>query len=66
VIALCVEPLLGRAGDVEQDFWLAFDLLQNPKDHAEFTIVRNWLQAQLMVWKADPRSFRCAAAQSWM
>lgn len=37
------------AGDVERDFWLAYDLLQNPKDHAEFTIVRNWVQKALEV-----------------
>ena len=30
--------LLRLAGDVERDFWLAFDLLRNPKDHAEFTV----------------------------
>ena len=37
------------AGDIERDFWLAYDLLQNPKDHAEFTIVRNWVQEALKV-----------------
>ena len=37
------------AGDVERDFWLAYELLQNPKDHAEFTIVRNWVQKALQV-----------------
>ena len=37
------------AGDIERDFWLAYDLLQNPKDHAEFTIVRNWVQEALEV-----------------
>lgn len=37
------------AGDIEKDFWLAYDLLQNPKDHAEFTIVRNWVQQALKV-----------------
>lgn len=37
------------SGDVERDFWLAFDLLQDPKDHAEFTIVRNWVKAALSV-----------------
>ena len=34
------------AGDVERDFWLAFDLLRSPKDHAEFTLVRDWVAAQ--------------------
>ena len=28
------------AGDVERDFWLAFDMLRSAKDHAEFTVVR--------------------------
>ena len=40
---------MSAAGDVERDFWLAYDLLQNPKDHAEFTIVRNWVQKALEV-----------------
>ena len=43
-------PLQSRlAGDIQRDFWLAYDLLQNPKDHAEFTIVRNWVQEALEV-----------------
>ena len=33
-------PRHAVAGDVEQDFWLAFDLLRSAKDHAEFTVVR--------------------------
>ncbi|KAK9806829.1 hypothetical protein WJX72_004058 [[Myrmecia] bisecta] len=37
----------GPPGDVEKDFWLAFDLLRNPKDHVEFTIVRNWVRDAL-------------------
>ncbi len=41
--------MMTAAGDVERDFWLAYDLLQNPKDHAEFTIVRNWVQKALEV-----------------
>jgi hypothetical protein len=32
------------AGDVEKDFWLAFDLLRSHKDHEEFTVVRDWVQ----------------------
>lgn len=32
---------------MERDFWLAFDLLRAPKDHAEFTLVRDWIQRQL-------------------
>lgn len=32
---------------MEQDFWLSFDLLRNPKDHAEFTLVRDWIASQL-------------------
>ena len=53
------------AGDIERDFWLAYDLLQNPKDHAEFTIVRNWVQEALEVHALksvcayDPRHCRC-------
>lgn len=39
--------LLKHAGDVERDFWLAFDLLRAPKDHAEFTLVRDWIRRQL-------------------
>ena len=37
------------SGDVEADFFLAFDLLRNPKDHFEFTQVRNWIKRALMV-----------------
>lgn len=29
---------------MEQDFWLAFDLLRSHKDHVEFTVVRDWVQ----------------------
>jgi len=36
-------------GDVEKDFWLAFNLLRTPKDHAEFTIVRDWVRDALKV-----------------
>lgn len=32
---------------MERDFWLAFDLLRSPKDHAEFTVVRDWIATQL-------------------
>ena len=35
------------SGDVEKDFWLGFDMLQSPKDHVEFTLVRDWLQDAL-------------------
>jgi isochorismate synthase/2-succinyl-5-enolpyruvyl-6-hydroxy-3-cyclohexene-1-carboxylate synthase/2-succinyl-6-hydroxy-2,4-cyclohexadiene-1-carboxylate synthase/O-succinylbenzoate synthase len=35
------------AGDVEQDFWLSFDLLRSPKDHIEFAVVRDWVGEQL-------------------
>eukprot|EP00887_Chlorella_sp_A99_P005642 scaffold1.g5642.t1 len=37
----------GRGGDVEQDFWLAFDLLRSHKDHVEFAVVRDWVQQAL-------------------
>uniref|UniRef100_A0A1D2A6W6 isochorismate synthase n=2 Tax=Auxenochlorella protothecoides TaxID=3075 RepID=A0A1D2A6W6_AUXPR len=34
-------------GSVENDFWLALDLLQSKKEHAEFTIVRDWVYEAL-------------------
>lgn len=34
-------------GDVEKDFWLAFDLLRSHKDHVEFTVVRDWVRQAL-------------------
>ena len=37
----------GAAGDIEKDFWYAFDLLRNPKDHVEFTLVRDWVRDAL-------------------
>jgi hypothetical protein len=37
----------GAGGDVERDFWLAFDLLRSHKDHVEFTVVRDWVQQAL-------------------
>lgn len=40
---------MGIAADLEKDFWLAFDLLRNPKDHVEFSIVRDWLKETLLV-----------------
>lgn len=45
----CITPLLSALpsspppGSVENDFWLALDLLQSKKEHAEFTIVRDWV-----------------------
>ncbi len=41
------------AGDVEKDFWLAYDLLRSPKDHAEFTTVRDWVHAALQARLPD-------------
>ncbi|KAK9837268.1 hypothetical protein WJX81_002656 [Elliptochloris bilobata] len=38
----------GPPGDVETDFWLAFDLLRSGKDHAEFSVVREWVRAALV------------------
>ena len=35
------------AGDIEKDFWYTFDLLRNPKDHVEFTLVRDWVRDAL-------------------
>ncbi|GMH33012.1 hypothetical protein BSKO_00846 [Bryopsis sp. KO-2023] len=37
----------GPKGDTERDFWLGLDLLQSPKDHIEFTLVRDWLRDAL-------------------
>jgi isochorismate synthase EntC len=37
----------GAPGDVEADFYLGLDLLKSPKDHAEFTMTRDWISAQL-------------------
>ena len=37
----------GRAGCVEEDFMLGLALLRSPKDHAEFSMVRDWIAAQL-------------------
>lgn len=34
-------------GDIERDFMLGLELLQNPKDHIEFAIVRDWLEHSL-------------------
>lgn len=34
-------------GNVEKDFQFGLDLLQSPKDHVEFTIVREWLKVAL-------------------
>ena len=39
--------MAGVAGDVEKDFWLAYDLLRSPKDHAEFVTVRDWVHTAL-------------------
>lgn len=35
-------------GDLEKDFWYAFDLLRNPKDHVEFTLVRDFVRDALL------------------
>ena len=32
---------------MERDFWLALDLLNSPKDHVEFTLVRDWIETSL-------------------
>lgn len=36
------------AGDVERDFWLSLELLKSPKDHVEFTLVRDWIRDALV------------------
>ena len=36
-----------RAGSEEEDFFLGLELLNNPKDHVEFCLVRDWISAQL-------------------
>ncbi len=48
VLAL-TELLRPGSGDVEADFWLAFDLLRSAKDHAEFSVVRDWVRSALSV-----------------
>lgn len=35
----------GAGGDIEKDFWLAFDLLQSQKDGLEFALVRDSIMA---------------------
>lgn len=37
----------GNPGDTEGDFWLSLDLLRNPKDHHEFSLVRDWVRNAL-------------------
>lgn len=37
----------GPPGDLEADFYQGLDLLQSPKDHSEFTLVRDWIRQQL-------------------
>ena len=32
---------------MERDFWLSLDLLKSPKDHVEFTLVRDWIRDAL-------------------
>ena len=36
------------AGDIERDFWYALDLLRSPKDHVEFTLVRDFVRDALL------------------
>ena len=36
------------SGDIEKDFWYALDLLRNPKDHVEFTLVRDFVRDALL------------------
>jgi len=36
------------AGDIEKDFWYALDLLRSPKDHVEFTLVRDFVRDALL------------------
>lgn len=35
-------------GDIEKDFWYALHLLRNPKDHVEFTLVRDFVRDALL------------------
>ena len=42
---------------MERDFWLAMDLLRDPKDHAEFAIVRDWVRSALQARSHLPHSF---------
>ena len=38
---------------MERDFWLALDLLNSPKDHVEFTLVRDWIETSLQPLSAS-------------
>ena len=46
-VADCVQSSLVCVGDIEKDFWYAFDLLRSPKDHVEFTLVRDFVRDAL-------------------
>lgn len=37
----------GRVGNVEEDFYLGLDLMRRCKEHNEFCIVRDWVQAAM-------------------
>lgn len=53
-------PPLPPAGDVEKDFWLAFDLLRSHKDHEEFTVVRDWVRQVGAGWEGINLREDCA------
>ena len=60
---------LPAGGDVEADFWLAFDLLRSHKDHVEFSVVRDWVQqvrqqGAAAGWRGA-RAGRAAPAAAW-
>lgn len=46
-VADCVQSSLVCVGDIQKDFWYAFDLLRSPKDHVEFTLVRDFVRDAL-------------------
>lgn len=46
--SLRYQEFLLPPGELEKDFWYAFDLLRNPKDHVEFTLVRDFVRDALL------------------
>lgn len=38
----------GAKGNIQEDFLLGLDLLRSPKDHIEFTLVRDWLRSRFL------------------
>lgn len=45
----------GRVGDVQEDFYLGLNLMRAEKEHAEFSIVHDWVHAALQHVCGDVR-----------